>query len=199
MQLTQTSNILTNLLYMLFPLTCWVGGRLWVGQAVFRQLHSCLYTRNGNLWVRLIIHKVPNKSMSLMQHLIRIYSNVDLLSCRYLAPEYASSGKLTEKSDVFSFGVMLLELITGRRPVDTVHSHMDDSLVDWVCISYFCLCWFEHLAYGGFFLGYMIPFSVKEMFTILSCGWSMCLNGHTKNQVLPKEFTCFVTTFFKHI
>ncbi|KAE8682834.1 Proline-rich receptor-like protein kinase PERK7 [Hibiscus syriacus] len=48
---------------------------------------------------------------------------------RYLAPEYASSGKLTDKSDVFSFGVMLLELITGHRPVGS--SYMEDSLVEW--------------------------------------------------------------------
>ncbi|GMJ01142.1 hypothetical protein HRI_003783400 [Hibiscus trionum] len=48
---------------------------------------------------------------------------------RYLAPEYASSGKLTEKSDVFSFGVMLLELISGHKPVGS--SYAEDSLVEW--------------------------------------------------------------------
>ncbi|GJT54186.1 proline-rich receptor-like protein kinase PERK4 [Tanacetum coccineum] len=50
---------------------------------------------------------------------------------RYLAPEYASSGKLTEKSDVFSFGVMLLELLTGKKPIDSTDDRMEDSLVEW--------------------------------------------------------------------
>ncbi|KAG6482390.1 hypothetical protein ZIOFF_059021 [Zingiber officinale] len=50
----------------------------------------------------------------------------------YLAPEYASSGKLTDKSDVFSFGVMLLELITGHQPLVSSRSKfLDDSLVEW--------------------------------------------------------------------
>lgn len=67
---------------------------------------------------------------------------LDYLDCRYLAPEYASTGKLTEKSDVFSFGVVLLELITGRKPVDSSQPLGDESLVEWVS-SLFLVCWFN--------------------------------------------------------
>ncbi|XP_042027752.1 receptor-like serine/threonine-protein kinase ALE2 isoform X2 [Salvia splendens] len=49
----------------------------------------------------------------------------------YFAPEYASTGKLTTKSDVYSYGVILLELLTGRLPIDTTRPPGEHLLVSW--------------------------------------------------------------------
>lgn len=49
----------------------------------------------------------------------------------YCAPEYAMSGKLTLKSDIYSFGVVLLEIISGRRAIDPTRSHSEQNLVNW--------------------------------------------------------------------
>ncbi|GAU30171.1 hypothetical protein TSUD_311220 [Trifolium subterraneum] len=48
-----------------------------------------------------------------------------------IGEEYAMSGKLTLKSDIYSFGVVLLELITGRRAIDTTRKPGEQNLVSW--------------------------------------------------------------------
>jgi len=49
----------------------------------------------------------------------------------YLAPEYALRGQLTEKADVFSFGVVVLELISGRSNFDLRLPSDTAYLLDW--------------------------------------------------------------------
>ncbi|KAK7312470.1 hypothetical protein VNO77_36354 [Canavalia gladiata] len=50
----------------------------------------------------------------------------------YAAPEYVQTGKLTAKSDVWSFGVVLYELITGRRAVERNLPKNEQKLLEWV-------------------------------------------------------------------
>ncbi|XP_035547320.1 probable serine/threonine-protein kinase PBL21 [Juglans regia] len=50
----------------------------------------------------------------------------------YCAPEYAMSGKLTLKSDIYSLGVVLLELFTGRRAIDCSKKQGEQNLVSWI-------------------------------------------------------------------
>jgi serine/threonine protein kinase len=57
-----------------------------------------------------------------------------VLHCRYVAPEYAMTGHLLVKSDVYSYGVVLLELLSGRKPVDMSQPSGQENLVTWVRI-----------------------------------------------------------------
>ncbi|XP_047969022.1 probable serine/threonine-protein kinase PBL7 [Salvia hispanica] len=49
----------------------------------------------------------------------------------YLAPEYFQHGKVSDKTDVYAFGVVLLELITGRKPIESSRGPGEENLVQW--------------------------------------------------------------------
>ena len=62
------------------------------------------------------------------------YVNGDLGECGYVAPEYSSTMVASWKGDVYGFGVVLLELVTGQKPLEvtTGGEVFKGSLVDWV-------------------------------------------------------------------
>ncbi|XP_074585091.1 PTI1-like tyrosine-protein kinase At3g15890 [Curcuma longa] len=49
----------------------------------------------------------------------------------YLAPEYAMLGKAKESCDVYSFGVLLLELLSGKKPIDQSSLTSQRTIIEW--------------------------------------------------------------------
>lgn len=54
----------------------------------------------------------------------------------YIPPEYGQSWKATTRGDVYSFGVILLELVTGKEPIGPDFKDIEGgNLVGWVCMK----------------------------------------------------------------
>lgn len=83
---------------------------------------------NCNFYSEVFIH-VPGVHVALVMCFLT--SCLSLIMSRYVAPEYAMTGHLLVKSDVYSYGVVLLELLTGRKPVDMSQPPGQENLVAW--------------------------------------------------------------------
>lgn len=125
--------------------------RFWVVKMATRPVDpSYSLTYRGHIWVRLssflIIFAdnikafdiyITNHNNAFLLYPFALLCECPILTCfgathnRYLAPEYFMHGVVDEKTDVFSYGVLLLELITGRRPVN----NEKQNLVIWVSMK----------------------------------------------------------------
>ncbi|XP_051148687.1 receptor protein kinase TMK1-like [Andrographis paniculata] len=70
-----------------------------------------------------LVRLAPNGDVSVATRLAGTFG--------YLAPEYAVTGRVSTKIDVFSFGVILMETITGRKALDETLPEESQHLVPW--------------------------------------------------------------------
>ena len=65
-----------------------------------------------------------------------------------MAPEYLMHGNLSTKSDVFSFGVLVLEIVSGYRNSTFSLQREAQSLLDWVRIQIILVNIIDYLTWG---------------------------------------------------
>uniref|UniRef100_A0A3Q7FGF4 non-specific serine/threonine protein kinase n=1 Tax=Solanum lycopersicum TaxID=4081 RepID=A0A3Q7FGF4_SOLLC len=50
----------------------------------------------------------------------------------YLAPEYLSTGIFDEKSDVYNFGILIMEIVSGKPSIEYTSTEDEECLIDWM-------------------------------------------------------------------
>ncbi|XP_057975361.1 probable L-type lectin-domain containing receptor kinase S.7 [Malania oleifera] len=98
-------------------------------QVIHRDIKTSNIMLDGNFNARLGDFGLAR----LMDHDKSPVSTLTAGTMGYLAPEYLQYGKATEKTDVFSYGVVILEVTCGKRPIEKeIGTQKMINLVDWV-------------------------------------------------------------------
>ncbi|WCJ27229.1 Leucine-rich repeat protein kinase family protein [Euphorbia peplus] len=124
-----------------------------------RRIHIALGASRGLLYLHeqcnpKIIHRDVKAANILLdgsfEAVVGDFGLAKLLDCRdshvttavrgtvgHIAPEYLSTGQSSEKTDVFGFGILLLELITGQKALDAGNGQVQKGMIlDWVRTLY---------------------------------------------------------------
>lgn len=96
----------------------------------------------------------------------------------YLAPEYAMWGKVSESCDVYSFGILLLEIVTCRKPIEKLQGGIKRTIIEWA----------EPFITKGRFKNLVHPklhgnFEENQLINIAA----LCVQNETKKQPTMKE------------
>ncbi len=82
-----------------------------------------------------------------------------------MSPEYATLGQLSTKVDVYSFGILLLEIISGRKAI-LQNATNNMYLVEWVrTFDYLVLNPFIYIFYFYFYFIFFFFFLLKTILT----------------------------------
>eukprot|EP01018_Ginkgo_biloba_P000281 Gb_37813 [translate_table: standard] len=99
----------------------------------------------------------------------------------YIAPELVQTGKASPSTDVFSFGVLLLEVASGRKPVDHSKDAAEVLLVDWVWDLYM-----EEKLMDAVDPKLRGEFDVEEMKTVLHLGL-ICVHHEPEGRLTIRQ------------
>ncbi|WCJ20525.1 Leucine-rich repeat protein kinase family protein [Euphorbia peplus] len=95
---------------------------------IHRDIKSSNILLDGNLEARVSDFGLAKLLEDKESHITTIVAG----TFGYLAPEYMQSGRATEKTDVYSFGVLVLEVLSGKRPTDASFIEKGLNVVGWL-------------------------------------------------------------------